>query len=161
MLPMVKVHRVLFILGLELGLGLAFVLGLGKPADAADRRPITAQDLWSFKRISSPVLSPDGRLVAFSVQEWSIEKNKSSSHLWLADVASGKTRPLTQGSASDTAPAWSPDGKRIAFVSKRGDDEANALYLVAPDGGEAEKISDCPTTPHLRSGCLMADGSRS
>jgi dipeptidyl aminopeptidase/acylaminoacyl peptidase len=128
--------RTVFVLGL--------VIGMVEIAPAADERPITAQDLWAFKRVGAPALSPDALSVVFPVQEWSIEKNKSSSRLWLADVTSGKSRPLTQGSASDTSPTWSPDGKRIAFVSKRGEDEANALYLIGPDGGEAEKIVELP-----------------
>jgi dipeptidyl aminopeptidase/acylaminoacyl peptidase len=51
---------------------------------------------------------------------------------------------LTTAAAADTAPAWSPDGERIAFVSKRGADQANALYIIRHDGGEAERIVELP-----------------
>jgi dipeptidyl aminopeptidase/acylaminoacyl peptidase len=111
---------------------------------AADRRPITPQDLWAMKRLGSPALSPDGRQVAFTVQEWSIEKNKSTTNLWLVAVAGGEPRRLTTAAVSDGSPAWSPDGTRIAFTSKRGDDENNALYLLRLDGGEPEKILELP-----------------
>ena len=113
---------------------------------AADngKRPITAQDLWAVKRVGAPALSPDGRHAAYSVQEWSIEKNKPTAALWLTEVATARTRRLTAGTGSDTAPAWSPDGSRIAFVSKRGDDEAAALYVIPVDGGEAEKLVELP-----------------
>ena len=107
---------------------------------AAEKRPLTPQDLWAIKRVGSPALSADGKQVVFTVQEWSIEKNKSTSNLWLVDVAGGEPRRLTTASASDSAPAWSPDGTRIAFLSKRGDDENNSLYVLRRDGGEAEKI---------------------
>jgi dipeptidyl aminopeptidase/acylaminoacyl peptidase len=119
-------------------------LGAALTASAADKRPITAQDLWALKRLGAPVLSPDGSFAVFTVQEWSIEKNKSTSSLWMAEVASGKSRRLTRSEASDTAPAWNPDGKRIAFVSKRSGDEADALYVIALEGGEAEKIVEMP-----------------
>src|SRR5688572_12687550 len=46
--------------------------------------------------------------------------------------------------ANDAAPAWSPDGKRVAFISKRGEDETSALYMIAVDGGEAEEILEMP-----------------
>jgi dipeptidyl aminopeptidase/acylaminoacyl peptidase len=110
---------------------------------AEERRPITAQDLWAVRRLGTPALSPDGRTAAVAVTEWSIPKSKSTSSLWLVDIASATTRRLTQG-GSDTAPVWSPDGKRIAFVSKRGDDEGPALYVIATDGGEARRVAGAP-----------------
>ena len=126
---------------------LAFVLAVFAPlAAAADngKRPITAQDLWAVKRVGAPALSPDGRRAVVSVQEWSIEKNKPSASLWLVDVADGRTRRLTAGNSSDGAAAWSHDGRRIAFVSKRGEDEAAALYIIPIDGGEAEELVELP-----------------
>lgn len=111
---------------------------------AADTRPITPQDLWAMKRVGSPALSPDGRQVVYTVTEWSVEKNKSTANLWLADLATGASRRLTTAAASDGAAAWSPDGTRIAFTSKRGDDEAPALYVLPLAGGESEKILGLP-----------------
>ncbi|RZA21026.1 MAG: S9 family peptidase [Lysobacteraceae bacterium] len=128
-------------------LALTLVLAsLATFAAAADthKRPITAQDLWALKRVGPPALSPDARQAAYSVQEWSIEKNKPTAALWLTDVASASSRRLTAGTGSDTAPAWSPDGSRIAFVSKRGEDEAAALYVIPVGGGEAEKLVELP-----------------
>lgn len=110
----------------------------------AARRPMTAADLWAMKRLSAPALSPDGRTVVFVVQEWSVDKNKSTSNLWLVPANGGEPRRLTTAAANDSAPAWSPDGRRIAFVSKRGDDETSALYVIPVDGGEAEEILEMP-----------------
>jgi dipeptidyl aminopeptidase/acylaminoacyl peptidase len=115
-------------------------LALSATVLAADKRPITPQDLWAAKRLAAPALSPDGKTAVFTVQEWSIEKNKSTSSLWLVDVAGGAPRRLTTAQVSDGAPQWSPDGTRIAFTSKRGEDENNSLYIVRTDGGEPEKI---------------------
>jgi len=129
-------------------LALVFVLAtlspLASAAETVKKRPITAQDLWAVKRVGAPALSPDGTQAAYSVQEWSIEKNKPTAALWLTDVASASSRRLTAGTGSDTAPAWSPDGTRIAFVSKRGEDEMAALYVIPVGGGEAEKLVELP-----------------
>jgi dipeptidyl aminopeptidase/acylaminoacyl peptidase len=111
---------------------------------AAERRPITAHDLWALKRLGAPALAPDGKRVVFTVEEWSIEQNRSTTNLWVVDTAGGAPRRLTTARAGDAAPAWSPDGSRIAFVSKRGDDETAALYLIPLDGGEAERILELP-----------------
>ena len=129
----------------RLALALA-IASLASPTAAADqhKRPITAQDLWAVKRVGAPALSPDGKQAVYSVQEWSIEKNKPTSALWLTDVASARTRRLTAGTANDSAPAWSPDGSRIAFTSKRLDDETAALYVINVGGGEAEKLVELP-----------------
>jgi hypothetical protein len=56
------------------------------------QRPITAQDLWTFKRLATPALAPDGQTVVVAVQEWSIEENRNTTNLWIIDVASGRTR---------------------------------------------------------------------
>ncbi|MCL4811485.1 MAG: S9 family peptidase [Vicinamibacteraceae bacterium] len=125
-------------------LWLLVILAVPTPAAAAETRPITPQDLWAIKRVSSPALSPDGRTAVIVVQEWSIEKNRSTSNLWLVDVATGTRRRLTTAQASDGSPVWSPDGSRLAFVSKRADDEAAALYVMRVDGGEPEEVLELP-----------------
>lgn len=124
----------------------------------ADKRPITPQDLWACKRLGAPALSPDGRTAVFTVQEWSIQKNKSTSSLWSVPTAGGPARRLTTAAASDSAPTWSPDGTRIAFISKRGEDESPSLYVLPLAGGEAEKILELPFA--LSSPRWMPDGSR-
>jgi dipeptidyl aminopeptidase/acylaminoacyl peptidase len=110
----------------------------------ADKRPLAPQDLWAVKRVGSPALSPDGKTALVVVQEWSIEKNKSTSNLWSVDVASAAVRRLTTAQVADTSPVWSPDGSRVVFVSKRGDDENNSLYVMRVDGGEPEKVIEFP-----------------
>ncbi len=127
-------------------------------AQTAAKRVITPQDLWAMKRLSSPELSPDGRTAAVVVQEWNIEKNKPVANIWMVPVSGGEPRKLTTAEASDGAPVWSPDGMRIAFVSKRGEDQAAALYVIRTDGGEAEKVLELPFG--LSDPKWMPDGQR-
>ena len=115
-------------------------------ASAAEPRPITPHDLWGIKRVGAPVLSPDGKHAVFTLQQWNVEKNKSSSNLWTVALANGEVRQLTTAAnTSEDAPAWSPDGTRIAFTSKRGEDEQAPLYVIPFGGGEAEKIVELPS----------------
>jgi Tol biopolymer transport system component len=76
-----------------------------------------------------PRFSPDGqRIVVESLEE----KGTSNGDLVLFDLARGGTRRLTRDPAPDVAPAWSPDGRRIAFSSKRG--TRYDVYVKIVDG---------------------------
>ena len=107
-------------------------------------KAMTVDDLWTIERVGAPVLSPDGKLAAFSVSVPNVEKNNSNSDVWLVPV-DGKlpARRLTWNDGADGSPVFSPDGKRIAFVSKRGDAPPQ-LYMLPLDGGEAERLTNLP-----------------
>ncbi len=67
--------------------------------------------------------------------------------LWI--VATGSDQPphkLTQTKATETGTVWSPDGKKIAFASKREGDEVPQIYVLNLfDGGEAERVTNIST----------------
>jgi dipeptidyl aminopeptidase/acylaminoacyl peptidase len=113
-------------------------------AAAAARRPLTPEDLWAMDRVGDPALSPDGRWVVFPVTRYALDKNQGDSDLWLVPAdGSAPPRRLTWNEGSDSSPAWSPDGRRIAFVSKRGDGPPQ-LYVLPVEGGEAEPVTKLP-----------------
>src|SRR5438128_1555394 len=88
---------------------------------AADKRPMQVEDLFKFKRVAAPQISPDGKHVVYQVTSVSLEENKSTTALWVA-ATDGKTPPkaLTDPKGKkDTNPRWSPDGKTILFESTR------------------------------------------
>jgi len=74
-----------------------------------------------------------------------LDELKANADLWLLDVASGASRRLTANKASDTSPAFSPDGKRLAFLSKREGDAAAQIYVLPLDGGEPDRQGDMRT----------------
>ncbi|MCI0405002.1 MAG: S9 family peptidase [candidate division Zixibacteria bacterium] len=102
------------------------------------KRLITAEDLIQFKWVRAVALSPDESKIAFTL-EW-IDENKQKywSNLWVVPTSGGAPRRFTTGKVKDRQPVWSPDGKFIAFVSNRDNEEG--IYIIPADGGEARKL---------------------
>ncbi|MGH3075724.1 MAG: hypothetical protein ACRDQC_12380, partial [Gaiellales bacterium] len=98
--------------------------------------------------IGASAISPDGQRVVYTRR--TVAGDRYQVNLWLVPSTGGRPRRLTHGKWSDSAPAWSPDGRTIAFVSDRAstgkpDDETEAeLFLIDPDGGEAERVCAAP-----------------
>src|SRR5437763_9962947 len=99
---------------------LVLLVGLSATGPAAaGKRPMELADLFKFKRVSDPQISPDGKLVAYTVGAVDLENNSVPSSIWLAPT-SGKSEPrqLTNvPGKKDRHPRWSPDGKHILFES--------------------------------------------
>jgi dipeptidyl aminopeptidase/acylaminoacyl peptidase len=105
------------------------------------KRPITHEDVWLMKRLSAPVASPDGKWVVFSVTEPAYSDADQTSDLWLVPSdGQASARKLTQTRAAESGVAWSPDGKRIAFTTRREGDESSQIYLLDLSGGEALRL---------------------
>src|ERR1700691_4943614 len=113
----------------------------------AARKPITHEALWMMKRVGSPIASPDGKWVVYSVLEPSYETDKAVSDLWLVP-ADGRNAPrrITHTKAPEGDVAWSPDSSSIAFTTKRENDEAEQIYILnLAEGGEARRLTSLST----------------
>ena len=128
------------------------------PLAAAEKKPLTAEDIWTIQRVGNPVVSPDGKTAVFPVTVYDMEADRANADLWTVPLAGGPARHLTTNKASESSPAWSPDGKRIVFVSKREDDKAAQLYVMPVDGGEPERLTDMPLS--VSSPKWFPDGAR-
>ena len=114
-------------------------------APAQVRERLSAEKMWTLARLGDVTLSPDGKQAVVTVTRYDVKENKGQTDLYSISVASGETRQLTSDKAPDTAPLFSPDGRTIAFISKRADDKESQLYLIAVDGGEARRLTQIPT----------------
>jgi dipeptidyl aminopeptidase/acylaminoacyl peptidase len=101
------------------------------------------EDVYQLTGVGDPRLRPGGEDVAYVV--WSIdeEANEYRQSIWLATLdGSEPPRRFTTG-RNDAQPRWSPDGTRLAFVAKRGDEKSKRqLYVMRADGGEPECLTE-------------------
>ena len=114
------------------------IAGLGLSAAPPATGP-SIDDLITLRRPGAPAISPDGRSVAYTVREANWDEDRYDTQIWIADARTGERRQLTTAPKSSTAPAWSPDGRHLAFASDRA--ERRQLYVIDPSGGEAQVLT--------------------
>ncbi|MCC7034333.1 MAG: S9 family peptidase [Acidobacteria bacterium] len=139
---------------------LVSVLVLGAPVlphagQAQSKRPAGFDDVLQVKVVASPVLSPDGTKVLYTVRGWEPASEREKDRLeartrvWMVPAdGSAPARQVTHGERGDTQPQWSPDGRYISFVSARGTASGEngapkaQIYVMRADGGEGQKLTD-------------------
>jgi len=126
------------------------------PAIAGPGKGLTIDDMLAMQRVGEPAVSPDGKWVAFSVRDTDMAANKGRTDIWLAAVDGATVRRLTTDPASDTSPAWSPDGAYVYFASTRGG--SSQVWRIAVAGGEAEAVTKLPID--VNGFRLFPDGKR-
>ena len=126
------------------------------------RGALSVDRLWQIERVGAVALAPDGERAVCTLTSPSMETNQGTTSLWLLPTAKTAPRRLTHCGDKDGQPAWSPRGDRIAFIARREQqgrkDETAQLYLISPDGGEAERGSRF--APGIESFKWLPDGRR-
>jgi len=115
------------------------------PASAQERRPLVPLDLYHLRIAGQAAVSPDGRSVAYVVTQADSATNKYRRELWMARTDGGGARRLTWLNLSASAPAFSPDGRQLAFVSAREGKPAQVWILPLAEGGEAWPLTSLET----------------
>ena len=122
---------------------LAATLFAGTASVRGEKRAITFDDLIALGRIGSFEISPDGKNIAFTVTWFDKEANSSNTDIYITPLKGGEPYRFVRSDGADYQPCWSPDGKKLAFVSTRGG--SPQIWVIPVDGGEAKKMTDIPT----------------
>lgn len=114
-------------------------------AEKKNAKLLDSETFMEMESIGSPKISPDGKSILFT-RTWIDKMNdRSRSNLWIADVEGNRIRELTCGSWRDFSPVWSPDGKKIAFLSDR--DGTTQIHILLFDTLEVSQLTHLETTP--------------
>jgi dipeptidyl aminopeptidase/acylaminoacyl peptidase len=118
---------------------LALALLVAGQASAATH-PFGFDDMARLSRLGDFDVSRDGKWIVYAVGRADVDENRTASALWLMPVdRSAAPRKISAGAKKDREPRFSPDGRRIAFVSDR--DGAPQIFLIDLGGGEPQKLT--------------------
>jgi dipeptidyl aminopeptidase/acylaminoacyl peptidase len=111
----------------------------------AAKRAFTPADYYKITNLAAPAISPDGKLVAFTVTTVREAENKRHSEVWVVPTAGGAPARYTSSGYESSDPQFSPDGRYLFFTSKRpgGKGARWALRMDQP-AGEAFQLEDYP-----------------
>jgi dipeptidyl aminopeptidase/acylaminoacyl peptidase len=109
-------------------------------------RTFVGSDLFALQVAEDPQIRPDGAVVAYTRVSYDIMTDNERRAIWLVDAATGAQTPLIAGAGSHYSPRWSPDGKRLAYISK-GADGPPELFVRWMDTGQSARLAELIEPP--------------
>jgi dipeptidyl aminopeptidase/acylaminoacyl peptidase len=106
---------------------------------AQQTAPFTINDLLKVRRLADPQISPDGKWIAYQVGDVNKDANRAISQIYLISIDGGEPKQLTTGDKSSTAPRWSPNGARLAFVT------GSQIWTMDTAGSDKKQVTTIST----------------
>ena len=125
-------------------------VGLCVCISATAQTGLTPEIAAGLRSVTDIAIDPAGRKTAYVLsvpRDAQDEHGGAYSEIWMVDIASGDKRRFTRARENASSPRWSPDGSKLAYLTKRsGDDDETQIFTLPIDGGESE-----PFTKHQTS----------
>ena len=115
-------------------------------SDGSNPQQLTDNDMWN----EEPVWSPDGTRIAFHARTIVYDRDEGKfkslddSEIYVVSLADGAVEQLTDNDHGDYAPAWSPDGTRLAFESYLDDVSGYDIFIVDAEGTNQQRLAELP-----------------
>jgi dipeptidyl aminopeptidase/acylaminoacyl peptidase len=106
---------------------------------SAQTRTYAVEDLMRVRRVDNPRISPDGRQVVFTIGDVNFDANRVVTQIYVTSIAGGEIKRLSSGDSSSSAPRWSPDGKKIAYIN------GGQIWVMDHDGDHKEQVTKIST----------------
>src|SRR5262245_9028019 len=103
-------------------------------AGAQQKRAITFDDFASVRGVSDPQPSPDGKSVLYTVRVADVSANRRSAKTYIVPTSGGAPQPFPSADLSVTEARWSPDGKRVAYIT------GDQLWVADASGANAKQL---------------------
>lgn len=103
---------------------------------AQTKRPLTVDDMWAMKRVLEFDVSPDGKLIALTVQQYNLETNKGNKDIYLMNSDGTNLRVLKNSETNESTPKFTPDGKKLSFI------KGAQIWMCDLDGNNEIHLTD-------------------
>src|SRR3569832_768819 len=126
-------------------IALAVASSAGAAPTVSPSHVFEGKDIFSLQCVTDAQIRPDGHVVAYVRMSYDIMTDRARRSIWLVDTDTGAQTPLATGPGSSSSPRWSPDGKRLAYISSDGG--RPQLFVRWMQTEQAARITDLTEMP--------------